>query len=341
MNVIPIQEALQKKEAVFFDTRSPAEYAEDHLPNAVNIPMFSNEERAIVGTIYKQVSQEKAIEQGIEFFSKNLPGLMKIINQYKDKELIIYCWRGGMRSRAVVALLETLKYKVAQLQGGHKAFRAYVKGKLDQFQLKPKIVVLWGLTCTGKTAILQKFPNSLDLEGLAQHRGSLYGAMGLIPNSQKKFDHLVLERLEELQKEEVIVVEGESRRIGDIMIPEFLYKAMLKGKHLLIKRSVEKRAEHCVQEYMKKINIEEMRAITISLQRVISNKQKEKMVQCLDKGEYQEAATILLVDYYDPLYAHTLKQIQFRGEISAETTEEGVEKVKRLINDRKAFIEMD
>src|SRR3989344_856047 len=140
INIITITQALLEKNSIFIDTRTPKEYAEDHLPNAVNIPLFSNEERAIVGTMYKQVSKEKAIETGMELFSKKLPQFMNTINKYKDRELIIYCWRGGMRSKTVASLLDGLGYNVKQLIGGHKQYRAYVRERLEQFQLKPKLI---------------------------------------------------------------------------------------------------------------------------------------------------------------------------------------------------------
>ena len=117
---------------------------------------------------------------------------MKVINKVKDKKMVIYCWRGGMRSKVIVAFLESLKYNVFQLKGGHKAFRKYVREKLENYDLKPKVITLWGLTCVGKTDLLNKFHNSIDIEGMAQHNGSLYGAMGRKPHSQFRFDNLFL-----------------------------------------------------------------------------------------------------------------------------------------------------
>lgn len=327
---ISVEKALQQKEAVFIDTRTPKEFAEDHLPRAINLPIFSNEERAIVGTIYKQTSQEKAIEKGVEFFSQKLPEFMQEVNKYKNKELIIYCWRGGMRSRSVVALLDSLGYKVKQLEGGHKAYRAYVRERLQHFQLKPKLMVLWGLTCTGKTELIKQFPNSIDLEGLAQHRGSLYGALGLLPRSQKAFENLLLQEVEKLNNQECILVEGESKKIGNVQIPAFFYKAMLQGKHILITRSLQKRADAAVQEYFGERNIPTIKKITESLWKVIGKQKKEEVLRLLDDRNFLEAAKILLEFYYDPLYGHTLKKMQFVAEVRNETVEEGVEKIREI-----------
>ena len=312
---ISITEALQK-EAIFIDTRTPKEYQEDHLPKALNIPMFLNDQRAVIGKIYKQISQDKAIQKGIELFSKRLPEFMKEINQYKDKQLIIYCWRGGMRSKTVVSLLDSLGYNVLQLDGGHKEYRRHIVRRLQTAQVKPKLIVLWGLTCSGKTKLITQFKNSIDLEGLAQHRGSLYGGIGLTPNTQKRFESLLFERLDQLQNEEYIFVEGESKRIGQVVVPEFFHKKMRNGTHILVKKSLDQRAELAMKEYFTSPDdIQKIKEITMRLKKVISNENKEKVISLLDNRKFSEAAKILLEFYYDPLYNHTLKNINFSFEI--------------------------
>lgn len=312
---ISIEEALET-EAIFIDTRTPKEFEHDHLPGAINLPILTNEERAIIGTLYKQVSQEKAIKQGMQFFSPKLPHFLERINQYKDREIIFYCWRGGMRSRTVVALFAALGYNVKQLSGGHKAYRAYVREQLELFPLKPKLIVLSGLTCTGKTDLIKHFPNSLDLEGLAQHRGSLYGAINLTPNSQIRFENLLYRKLQELNHHDYLFVEGESRRIGDIILPPFLWKAIVNGVHIRITRSLDKRAEACVKEYFSDKSIDEIISITKRLWKVISKKNKELVLQLLKEKQYKEAAKILLEKYYDPLYQNTLKKYKYVQEIN-------------------------
>jgi len=337
---ITVESALRKaaqQDVVFIDTRSPQEFAEDHLPRAINLPILSNEERAVVGTLYKQVSHEKALEQGISFFAQKLPAFMQEISKHKGKELIIYCWRGGMRSRSVVALLDALGYPVFQLQGGYKQYRKYVLERLQTYSLKPKIIVLWGLTCTGKTRLLSRFSNSLDLEGIAQHRGSLFGAIGLQPHSQKKFENLLLQRLDELNNEEFIFIEGESKRIGNIILPAFLYKAMQKGIPVLVTRSIDLRANEAVQEYFTSLrDIEIIKEITAKLFKVISKKRIQEVIQFLDQGEYQQAARILLEEYYDPLYSHTLKEIRFAFEIQNDYSEKALADLKLNITDLSA-----
>ncbi len=313
--IITVPQALTLPQALFLDTRSPAEFAEDHLPGAVNIPILSDEERAVIGTIYKQVSQQQALEQGKQFFHEKVPSFLKEMEKYKDKQIIVNCWRGGMRSRVVADLLKAHGYTALQLEGGYKQYRKYVRERLESYELKPKVVVLWGLTCVGKTELLEQFPNALDLEGLAQHRGSLFGALGLQPRTQKRFENLLLQRLEGLRGETFMVIEGESKKIGKVQIPAFLYKAMKGGTHVLVKADIETRAKNAVREYFTPANIPKIREIVLSLQKVISQEKKELVAELIDQKKYREAAKILLQYYYDPLYEHTLKRMEFKGEV--------------------------
>ncbi|MEK6950437.1 MAG: tRNA 2-selenouridine(34) synthase MnmH [Nanoarchaeota archaeon] len=319
---LTVKEALRTENRLFLDTRSPAEFAEDHLPTAINLPILSNEERAVVGTLYRQVSQAQALEKGKEYFQEKKPLFLKELEPHKDKTVIVNCWRGGMRSRVIADLLTAQGYNAFQLEGGYKQYRKYVRERLENYQLKPKVVVLWGLTGVGKTELLKQFPHSLDLEGLAQHRGSLFGALGLEPRSQKRFENLLLQRLEELQGERFIVVEGESRKIGPVQIPAFLYKAMKQGVPVLVKADLDTRARKAVQEYFTKENIGKIKEITAGLRNVISRQKKELVAELLDQKKYQEAALLLLQYYYDPLYEHTLKKGNYVLEVEARNVQQ-------------------
>ncbi len=328
---ITIKQAIEDN-VVFIDTRTPDEFALDHIPDAVNIPILSNEERATVGLIYKQISKKQAVDKGLAFFAARLPSMMKEINKYRDKKLIINCWRGGMRSRAITGFLQGLNYNAYRLEGGYKEYRRFVREKLGNIEIKPKFIVLSGLTCTGKTDLLKQFPNSLDLEGLAQHRSSLYGAIGLEPRSQKMFESLILQRLKELENEKYVIIEGESRRIGDVLIPEQLWTAMKKGVNVKIESKLENRARLCVDEYFtSKERVEEIKNVTKSLMKVISNKKKEEVLMAIEKKDYLKAASILLEFYYDPLYSHTLKQVDFSHSIDSDNLEKAREELGRII----------
>ncbi len=333
-STITIQPALKLPNTLFIDTRTPKEFQEDHIPGALNLPILSNDERAIVGTIYKQVSQQDAIQRGVEFFSARLPDFLKEVTKHKDKTLIINCWRGGMRSKTIVALLESLKFNVLQLEGGYKSYREYIRTNLYNFQIKPQIFVLWGVTCTGKTSLIKALPNSLDLEGCAQHRGSMYGAVGLTPSSQKSFETRLYSRLQELNNQSYIIIEGESHRIGDLMIPDTLWHAMMNATHILITRSIEKRAQTAIDEYFKTVNnLDEIKQITLNLpHNLLSNKRKQEIVQLLEDNNLLEAAKILLQEYYDPLYQHMLHRFQFAFEINSDNEEKAVEEIIKKMN---------
>ena len=202
------------------------------------------------------------------------------------------------------------------------------------YKLKPKLIVLSGLTCTGKTQLLQQFDNSIDLEGLAQHRGSLYGAIGLQPRSQKMFENLLLQKLDELNNNRFVFVEGEGRRVGDLMIPERFWKAMGKGVHVYVKRDLDIRAKECVREYFTSENIGKIKEITLGLQKVISKKNKEEIVKLINQKEYVEAAKILLTKYYDELYEHSLKKINYDFEICSDDLDEGIQELEKFTSGR-------
>lgn len=317
---------------LLIDARTPAEYAEDHVLGAVNVPLLDNQERHEIGLIYKQYSREKAIERGIELFPNKIPSIYNAVKDHRDKTIIVYCARGGMRSGIIASLLESIGFKVLQVEGGYKSFRHHITDQLSNFQLKPKIICLYGLTCSGKTKLLEQLPNSLNLEELAQHRGSLYGGVGLKPNRQKRFENLLLQRLQELNHEEYIFVEGESRKIGDSEIPPFLFKAMKKGVNILIKNDFEQRVKECVQEYFSSPEkVKQIREITPQLRDIISNKRKQEIIALIDVGKYEEVARILLKEYYDILYAHTLKSVKFDLEVENNIIMEALQKLKKIL----------
>lgn len=329
---ITINNALQLEDGLFVDVRAPIEFEKDHILEAVNVPILDNMERHVVGKIYKQVCQKTAIEKGMKYYEKKIPQMAEFIKQFKDKTLVVYCWRGGMRSQIVASLFESLGYTVFQLKEGYKSYRKFILDKLTNFKLKPQVIVLHGLSCTGKTALLHKLPNSVDLEGLAQHRGSLYGAIGLKPHTQKMFDNLLLKRLDELNEQKFLFVEGESRRIGDLMLPEVLWKAMSKGTNVSITRDLDVRIKEMVSEYFLNPKIvEEIKEISQRLWKVISKKKKQEMLDCIEQGKFAEAARILLVNYYDPLYEHTLNKMDYALEVNCNDVDKAVEELKKFV----------
>jgi len=308
MKIIEVDEAL-KLDCVFIDTRTPKEYKEATIPNAINIPLFSNEERAVVGTIYTKIGKNEAIEKGMEFVSSHLPNILREFNKYKDRKIVVFCWRGGMRSKSIVSLLGSLGFDVYQLNGGHKAFRRHVLEGLENYKFNFRLIVLHGLTGSGKTEILKCFENSIDLEDLAQHRNSMLGGVGLKPRSQKMFDALLLKRLGELKNEKYVLIEGESRRLGNLNLPNLLFNEMKNGINIKIDSPIDDRVKRVVREYGD--HKDEVKEILPRFKRLISKKDFNMLNECLCDGELEEATLILLKEYYDKKYSYSIDKIKY------------------------------
>lgn len=309
METINVGEALDKG-CVFIDVRTPEEYREDTIPGAVNIPLFSNEERAIVGKLYTKEGQREAIEKGYEFVQKKLPKLLEEIRKYKDENMVVFCWRGGMRSKSLVILLESLGFDVKQLEGGYKSYRKYVMNKLEGYKTRARFIVIYGLTGSGKTNMIKQFKNSLDLEGIAQHRSSLFGDIGLKPRSQKMFESLLLKRLEELKDEKFIIAEGESRKVGNSIIPEKIFKEMQEGIKVKVEASMEYRIKNLIECYSNKEDGKIREKIEM-LRNRIGKKKTDVMLELFEKKRFEKVARMLLEEYYDPLYSHTINKQEY------------------------------
>lgn len=325
METITVEESL-KGDYIFIDVRTPKEFGETTIPGSINIPLFSNEERAVIGKLYHKKGRDEAIKKGLDFVSKSLPGLLEKVSKYKDKKLVIFCWRGGMRSGSLTGLLEGIGYDVQQLEGGHKAYRNYILKSFQNYKLKPQIIVLNGLTGAGKTEILKQFTNSLDLEGIAQHRSSILGGVGLKPRNQKMFDALLFKRLEELKNEKFIVVEGEARKIGGVQMPEFLYKSMRNGIQIKIVCSFEDRVRRIVKEYCP-YKKELFDKIKLMRKTVGNDKKIKEWLKLLEENKFEELVAIILKEYYDPLYEHTVDSIKHDDVVERDY----VKKIKEIM----------
>ncbi|MEM4245123.1 MAG: tRNA 2-selenouridine(34) synthase MnmH [Candidatus Nanoarchaeia archaeon] len=320
MKTVKVKEVLEN-DYVLVDVRTPKEFEESTIPGAINIPLFSNEERAIVGRLYTKVGQKEAIEKGYGFVQEKLPKLLEEIKKYKGKKLVIFCWRGGMRSKCFTMLLENLGFDVMQLEGGHKAYRKHVIEELSKYKIKAKLIVLYGLTGSGKTKLLKKFKNSLDLEDLAQHRSSLFGDIGLKPRSQKMFESLLLKRLKELKNEKYIITEGESRKIGNVIIPENIFKQIHQGIKVKVEASMEQRIKNLVECYSNKEDHKIIEKIKL-LRKRIGNKKTKQLLELFEKKKFEDVARILLEEYYDPLYAYTINNQKYSLVIKPEMIRE-------------------
>jgi len=299
---------------VLIDVRSPGEYKTATIPGAVNVYLFNDEERKVIGTVYVQESVEKAKKLGVEVVSKNLPIIYEKITELEKeyRKLIFFCARGGMRSSSLVSLLGSLGVNTLKLRGGYKGYRAYINEKLPKIIKEINFIVIHGNTGTGKTDILKNLSlkgyDILDLEGAANHRGSLLGSVGLgCENSQKQFESLVYHSLKN-RKSNYIFVEGESKRIGNIIIPEFIYSAMMEGKHLNITADIDFRVKNIIKDYVKsdnsgvKNNDSEIIEALNKLRKYISDKRIDNYIKEIKACNYEWVAEELMIKYYDPMY---------------------------------------
>ena len=327
------------KQYPVIDVRSPGEYKHAHIPHALNLPLFADEERKIVGTTYKQQSREQAIKAGLDFFG---PKMRKIVEEVesivnnrdllakdagltiKDSILILlYCWRGGMRSAGVAWLLDLYGFKVYTLIGGYKKFRNYV---LDTFKFPFQLNIAGGYTGSGKTellkSLLHKGEKVIDLEGIANHKGSAFGNIGMPDQpSQEMFENLLATELsksivnDQLSIEESanspftthyspIWLEDESQRIGLVNIPNDLWKNMRQSPVYFLDIPFEERLKHIVLEY----GLLEQEKLIAAIERIsqkLGNLNAKTAVSLLKEDKIAESFAILL-KYYDKLYLKSL-----------------------------------
>lgn len=315
MQVITIEEALNLETPLFIDTRSPSEYEQGHIPGAVNVPLLEDDERAIVGTLYKQQGQEEAKQKGLEIVSGKLADMVQRISSLMANSstgsLIVYCWRGGMRSRSVVTILELMGITGVQLIGGYKAYRRSVQEQLACFSLRPQIIVLCGSTGVGKTSVLQILADDgypvIDLEKLANHRGSAFGQVGRgKPATAQNFDAQLLQLLVQYNGEPFLIVECESKRVGNVYLPEVLYEGMKSGIRVLTRASISTRVKRLIDEYTDVLvphDPEILKSIN-SLTKKLGKKKTTQLILDYESGNLTAFTRTLLEDYYDPLYGY-------------------------------------
>lgn len=292
------------------DVRSPGEFAKGHIPNATNLELFTDEERAVVGTAYKKVSKERAIEIGFEYVTPKLRDFItKSAAIAPKKEVAIHCWRGGMRSNAFADhLVENGFEKVYVIEKGYKAHRNYV---IDFFEQPFNLKILGGYTGTGKTEILhslkKKGQQVIDLEGLASHRGSAFGGIDLPPQpTTEQFENNLFFALQQLNHKLPIWVEDESRLIGNVLIPEKFFNKIRKMPVYFLDVSLEERIKHLVANYASLSHDKLADAIGRITKRLGCDNAKFAQEE-LEKRNYDKVVEITLT-YYDKYYLKGLQK---------------------------------
>jgi len=297
------------------DVRSPGEYYKGHMPNSINIPLFDNDERSIIGTIYKKEGRKKAVIEGLKFFEKKmeflLDNLFMNIESYKtapntnnESFIRIYCSRGGMRSQSIAWLIEKYKLNPITLKGGYKIYRRWV---LDSFSKKLNIVVIGGKTGTGKTrllSLLEKYKyQTIDLEGFACHRGSTFGGLGMKEQpSNEQFENKIAEKLYSFKTINNIFVEAESANIGKCKIPHEFFNQMKKSRRIEILRSESNRLDELIDTYsvFKK---EELKESVQRIKKRLGPQRTKIALESIDNEKWDLVCRSVL-DYYDKCYEY-------------------------------------
>lgn len=300
------------------DVRSPGEFAEDHVPEAVNLPVLDDTERAEVGTLYKQCPFT-ARKIGAALVARNISQHLTghLASKDKDYHPLVYCWRGGQRSNSMATVLTQIGWQVTILQGGYKTYRAHVRAQLQQISEKFTYQVLCGLTGTGKTLILQRLAHQgvqvLDLEGLANHRGSLLGEQWHPQPSQKYFESLLLQKLQSFIPYKPVWVEAESNKIGCLYLPKFLWQKMIQASCIEMQMPLAGRIQLLLQEYSHLIAHPDV--LKAKLQQLKSRYGKEKLNKwnhLIDTNQWETLVRDLLQYHYDPAYTQALQRYYFK-----------------------------
>ena len=306
------------KSHVVLDVRSPGEFAHAHITGAYTLPLFSDEERAVTGTAYKQQSREAAIKIGLDFFGPKMSSIISevetIYNQHAAKTngassetrtVLVHCWRGGMRSGGVAWLLDLYGFNVFTLAGGYKAYRQWV---LQQFAKQYQCTILGGYTGSGKTIVLHQLSTLgmqvIDLEGLANHKGSAFGSYDTPQPTQEMFENKLANALQHIDSEKQCWFEDESQRIGNLNIPNNFYALMRNSPVVFLDIPFSQRLQYIVQDYGV-LHVQKISDAILRIQKRLGPLETKTAIQFLNANNI-EGCFDLLLKYYDKAYSKGL-----------------------------------
>jgi tRNA 2-selenouridine synthase len=296
------------------DARSPSEYAEDHLPGAINVPVLDDAERAAVGTVYKQQSAFDAKRIGAPLAARNIAAHIERLFSAKPRgwKPLVYCWRGGGRSGSLVHVLRQVGWDALRLEGGYKAFRRQVVADLEELPARFRFVVVCGATGSGKSRLLEALARAgaqvLDLELLAAHRGSVLGELPGAPQpSQKAFETAVWGALSQVDPDRPVFVESESKKVGNLRVPERLIERMRASRCLRLEADVDTRVALLLEDYAHFVASPAALEEKLDLLRDLHGAERiAQWKQFLAAGHWQPLVRDLLESHYDPAYRRSL-----------------------------------
>ncbi len=325
------------------DVRSPSEYAQAHYPNAVSIPLFSDEERKVVGTNYKKVSRQEAIKIGLDYFGVKMRAVLEevenLLKEKDSKTVIVHCWRGGMRSGAVAWLLDLYGFKVFVLEGGYKAFRTWA---IATCATPYPMRILSGYTGSGKTEILHELSNlgeaMIDLEEIAGHKGSAFGGIGMpVQKSSEQFENDLAIQLSEWTqgalKGKTIWLESESSRIGYVNIPFQFFNQLKEAPRLHIEIPFEPRLNYIVTGYGVLDNADLIASVE-RIKKRLGGLETKNTIAFLEQNDMKRAFEYLLI-YYDRFYDKSKSMFQ-EADITVElSSTDAKENAQIILNELK------
>ncbi len=293
----------QAKSRSVIDVRSPAEFKQGHIPDAHNVPLLNDQERALVGTTYKQAGRETAVALGRGIVTPKMANIVQAVRDITtDREILVHCWRGGMRSECVARLLQTDGFETKLLQGGYKSYRRSAR---EAFAKPWRIVILSGLTGTGKTKLLELLRDAgeqvVDLEAPANHRGSAFGGIGQPPQpTVEQFENQLYDDLRAFDIGRVVWMESENQMVGNVAVPETLWDRMLLAPAVNVHASRSTRVEFLIEEYGN-LPAEDLGMAVTRIKKRLGGLRVKQAIEALDQGDLALVVETVL-EYYDKAY---------------------------------------
>ncbi|MCF7793203.1 MAG: tRNA 2-selenouridine(34) synthase MnmH [Candidatus Cloacimonetes bacterium] len=334
MQKIPIETFLQKASSLpIIDVRTSDEFTKGHIPGACNIPLFSNDERAIVGTKYKQENRESAFREGIHLIAAKIDFYLSELEKLhlSSREILLHCWRGGMRSEGMANLFRSIGYKVHLLEGGYKSFRRTV---LKSFEKSYNFIIIGGMTGSGKSDVLREISKKdeqiIDLEGIANHKGSAFGALGQPAQpTVEQFENELFGELNKLDPAERIWLEDESQLIGKVRIPKPFFLQMRNADVYKLELSKELRIKRLMQEYTN-FNKDKIIFSIHNIAKRLGGLAFQKAVESVQKNDFHTAIDIVL-SYYDKTYSYGISKRKDQTIIPVKIEEDNPPKTAKIL----------